>query len=189
MGGVLGRLQPLVDQGKVDYVGSCNFGARHLAYAQAAAARRNFLGLVSEQHKYNLLCRLPELELIPAARDLGIGLILWAPMQGGLLSGTALNPPPNSRGEKLLKTLTPELRKQLEEYSRLSRDFGESEADVALAWLLSNPVVTAPIIGPRTVKQLEDSLRALEIELTPEFLKRLDDVFPAGGEAPMAYAW
>jgi aryl-alcohol dehydrogenase-like predicted oxidoreductase len=185
-----GAFQPMVDQGKVVYVGSCNFGARHLAYAQAAAARRNFLGLVCEQHKYNLCCRMPELEVIPAARDLGIGLILWAPLQGGLLSGTVLDPPPNSRGEKLLKTLTPAIRRQLEEYSRLCRELGETEADVALAWLLSNPVVTAPLIGPRTVKQLDDSLRALEIEMTPELLKRLDDLFPGpGGEAPMAYAW
>lgn len=185
-----GAFEPLVNQGKVDYIGGCNFGGRHLAYAQAAAAKRNFLGLVSEQHKYNLLCRLPELEVIPAARDLGIGLILWAPLQSGLLSGSVLNPRPNSRGEKLLKTLSPELRSQLEAYSRLCAGIGESEADVALAWLLSNPAVTAPIIGPRTVGQLEASLRALEIELTPDFLKRLDEIFPGpGGEAPMAYAW
>lgn len=185
-----GAFEPLVNQGKIDYVGGCNFGARHLAYAQAAAEKRNFLGLVCEQHRYSLMCRLPELEVLPAVQDLGLGLILWGPMHGGMLSGNVLNPSPNSRGERLLKTLTTVQRTQLEEYSKLCAELGESGATIALAWLLANPAVTAPLIGPRTIGQLEASLRALEITLTPDVMERLDEIFPGpGGPGPEAYAW
>jgi aryl-alcohol dehydrogenase-like predicted oxidoreductase len=81
-------------------------------------------------------------------------------------------------------------RAQLEAYEKLCQELGEKPADVALAWLLHNPVVTAPIIGPRTMDQLQGSLRALEIKLSPETLARLDQIWPGpGGEAPEAYAW
>lgn len=185
-----GAFEPLVNQGVIDYVGSCNFGARHLAYAQAAAEKRNFLGLVSEQHKYNLLCRLPELEVIPTVRDLGLGLLLWAPLHSGYLSGKVLNPRPGSRSEYLYHSLTPEMKGKLEAYTKLCQELGETEATVALAWLLSNSNVTAPIIGPRNLEQLNSALRALEVELPRDFLDRLDEIFPGpGGEAPQAYAW
>ncbi len=187
---VWGVFAALVDQGKAYYIGSSNFAGWHLAYAQAAAARHNFLGLVSEQHKYNLLCRWPELEVLPAAQELGLGVIPWSPLGGGLLSGSILNPATGSRSAQRATSLSAQGRAQLEAYDKLCTDIGESEANVSLAWLLHNPVVTAPIIGPRTLAQFEDSLRAVEIELTEDVLKKLDEIFPGpGGYAPEAYAW
>lgn len=188
---IWGAFEGLVNQGKAYYIGSSNFGARHLAYAQAAAEKRNFLGLVSEQHKYHLMCRLPELEVLPAAQELGLGVIPWSPLGGGLLSGNVLNPAGGgARSGQAAANLTETQRAQLEAYGKLCAELGESESNVALAWLLANPAVTAPIIGPRTLAQFEDTLRAVEIELSSEALAKLDEIFPGpGGEAPEAYAW
>lgn len=187
---IWGVFESLVEQGKAYYIGSSNFAGFHLALAQAAAAKRKFLGLVSEQHKYNLLCRLPELEVLPAAKELGIGIIPWSPLAGGFLSGNVTNPEPGSRGAQRAAELSDQERTQLESYSKLCKELGESESNVALAWLLANPAVTAPIIGPRTLKQFEDTLRAVEIELTEDVLQKLDEIFPGpGGHAPEAYAW
>lgn len=188
---LMGTFESIVNQGKVYYIGSCNFGARHLAYAQAAADKRNFFGLVSEQHKYNLMCRLPELEVIPAIKDLGFGMMVWSPLESGLLADNILNPTSNvgKRAEKS-KKLIPEQRKKLQAYADLCKELGEIESNVALAWLLHNPAVTCPIIGPRTVEQLENALHALEIELSEDTLLKLDEIFPGpGGEAPEAYSW
>jgi aryl-alcohol dehydrogenase-like predicted oxidoreductase len=180
----------LVSQGKITYVGSSNFAGWHLAKAQAAAKERGFLGLVSEQHKYGLLCRLPELEVLPAAQDYGIGVIAWSPLEGGLLGGHALNPPAGSRSAKQSQQKIDKLRPQLEAYAGLCRELGESEANVALAWTLAHPAMTAPIIGPRTLAQFEDSLRAVEISLDEPTLARLNEIFPGPGKpAPEAYAW
>jgi aryl-alcohol dehydrogenase-like predicted oxidoreductase len=188
---IWGAFEALVNQGKAYYIGSSNFGARHLAYAQAMAEKRNFLGLVSEQHKYNLVCRLPELEVLPAAQELGLGVIPWSPLGGGFLSGNVLNPVAGSeRAAAAAKNLTGEQRDQLEAYAKLCADLGESESNVALAWLLANPAVTAPIIGPRTLEQFENSLRAVEIDFSSDVLAKLDAIFPGpGGAAPEAYAW
>jgi len=183
--------ESLINQGKAIYIGSCNFGARHLAYAQASAEKRNFLGLVSEQHRYSLLCRLPELEVLPAAKELGLGVLPWSPLGGGLLNGKVLSSNANnSRSLEASKGLRPKQRKQLQAYSELCKEIGESESSVALAWLLANPIVTSPIIGPRTLEQLDDALHAVDIELSEDILKELDNIFPGpGGEAPEAYAW
>jgi aryl-alcohol dehydrogenase-like predicted oxidoreductase len=179
----------LVHQGKIGYVGSSNFAGWHLVKAQAAAKERNFLGLVTEQHKYSLLCRLPELEVLPAAQDLGIGVIAWSPLDGGMLGGNALNAIAGSRSAKQPQRVE-RLRKQLEAFSGFCRELGESEANVALAWTLAHPAMTAPIIGPRTLQQFEDSLRAPEIVLDEQALARLNEIFPGpGGPAPEAYAW
>ncbi|GGJ02150.1 putative oxidoreductase YrpG [Alicyclobacillus cellulosilyticus] len=178
-----------VYQGKIGYVGASNFAGWHLVKAQAAAKERHFLGLVSEQHKYHLLCRWPELEVLPAAQDLGIGVIPWSPLAGGLLGGSALHPQPGTRTYEQ-EGARQKYRPQLEAFSKLCREIGEREDVVALAWLLANPAVTAPIIGPRTVEQLERSLRAVEVKLDAEVMKRLDEIFPGpGGPAPEAYAW
>ena len=185
-----GVFEAFVNQGKVCYIGSSNFAGWHLVQAQAAADKRNFLGLVSEQHKYHLLCRLPELEVLPAAEALGIGVIPWSPLGGGMLSGNVLNSVPGSRNAHTAANLSLEERAQLESYSKLCAELGESESNIALAWLLANPAVTAPIIGPRTLKQFEDSLRSVEIAITGEIGKKLDNIFPGpGGKAPEAYAW
>lgn len=188
---IWGAFEALVNHGKATYIGSSNFAARHLAYAQAAAEKRHFLGLVSEQHKYSLVCRMPELEVLPAARELGIGVIPWSPLGGGLLSGHVLQTQAGSqRATELAVELTDQERVQLEDYQKLCNEIGESESNVALAWLIQNPAVTAPIIGPRTMEQLDNAIRATEINLTSDILARLDEIFPGpGGAAPEAYAW
>jgi aryl-alcohol dehydrogenase-like predicted oxidoreductase len=186
--------QSLFMQGKIDYVGSSNFGARHIMQAQAAARERNFLGLVSEQHRYNLLCRLPELEMLPTAQALGMGLLTYSPLEGGRLAGSAMpSADGNSRRAGIQSgadSKSAELAGKLAAYSALCRALGESEPDVAMAWLLANPAVTAIVIGPRTLEQLRGTLHALDIALDMDTLAKLDDIFPGpGGPAPAAYAW
>ncbi|MDR1824604.1 MAG: aldo/keto reductase [Bifidobacteriaceae bacterium] len=185
-----GVFENVVAAGKVVYVGSSNFGARHIVAAQAAADKRHFLGLVSEQHKLSLTCRLPELEVLPACADLGLGVIAWSPLGGGVLSGKAFDPAAGRRTQDEFARLTPTVQEQVKRYYAACAELGESPANVALAWTLSRPAVTGPIIGPRTVAQLEDTLRAVEINLEPDFLALLDDIFPGpGGASPWAYAW
>jgi aryl-alcohol dehydrogenase-like predicted oxidoreductase len=183
-------MELLVQQGKVIYVGSSNFAGWHLAQAQETARRRRFLGLVSEQSLYNLAARTLELEVIPACQAYGLGLIPWSPLGGGFLGGALRKEREGRRAAEGMQEWIEKNRAQLEAWEGLCAELGEEPADVALAWLLRNPVVTAPIIGPRTAAQLDGSLRALEISLSEETLKRLDEIFPGpGGAAPEAYAW
>ena len=177
--------ETLVQQGKVVYFGSSNFAGWHIAQASEAAKNRNFLGLISEQTHYNLNVRMPEMELIPACKHYGLGLIPWSPLAGGLLGGVLQK---ISEGRRAGMDIEPH-REKLEKWEGLCRELGEKPADVALAWLLNNPVVTAPIIGPRTMEQLDGSLRALEIKLSDETLKKLDEIFPGRKTAPEEYAW
>ncbi|BDP43671.1 oxidoreductase (plasmid) [Deinococcus aetherius] len=180
----------LVGQGMVLYVGSSNFAGWNIAQANSIAAQRNFMGLVSEQSLYNLQARMVELEVIPACRAFGLGLIPWSPLGGGLLGGALQKAEGGRRASERMQGQIEKYRPQLERYEALCRDLGEQPADVALAWLLSNPVVTAPIIGPRTLEQLEGNLRALDVRLSEETLKELDAIWPGpGGQAPEAYAW
>jgi NDP-hexose 2,3-enoyl reductase len=188
-------METLVAQGKVLYVGSSNFAGWHLASAQAAAARRNFLGLVSEQCIYNLLTRHVELEVIPAAQHYGIGIIPWSPLHGGLLSG-ALKKMAEGTGKRSghgrASEGLEENRAAIEAYEKLCADLGEQPSDVALAWLLTRPGVTAPIVGPRTLEQLDGAERALQLTLSEETLAALDRLFPPlgkGGAGPEAWAW
>lgn len=179
----------LFQQGKIDYVGSSNFAGWHIAVAQAEAKARHFMGLVCEQHKYNLLCRLPELEVLPSAKQHGLGVIPYSPLQGGLLGRNALKADPDSRSGKAMKR-NEKYHQQLEAFSQLCGELNEHQDHIALAWLLANPAVTAPIIGPRTMEQFEDSLRAIDIVLSEEVLKKLDEIFPGPGKpAPEAYSW
>jgi aryl-alcohol dehydrogenase-like predicted oxidoreductase len=183
-------MELLVQQGKVLYVGSSNFAGWDIATAQCSATARHFMGLVSEQSLYNLNARMIELEVIPACRHYGLGLIPWSPLGGGLLGGALQKATEGRRADPRRQQEIERHRSQLESYEQLCQELGESPADVALAWLLHNPVVTAPIIGPRTLDQLNGSLRALAIKLSPEMLARLDQIWPGpGGEAPKAYAW
>jgi aryl-alcohol dehydrogenase-like predicted oxidoreductase len=178
----------LVQQGKVIYVGSSNFAGWDIATAQSAAAARHFMGLVSEQSLYNLSSRTIELEVIPACRHYGLGLIPWSPLAGGLLGGALRKATQGRRADNSQQI--EQHRPQLEAYEALCQELGEQPADVALAWLLHNPTVTAPIIGPRTTDQLTRSLRTLELSLPKETHRRLDEIWPGpGGEAPKAYAW
>lgn len=181
--------ETLALQGKICYVGSSNFPAWSIALAQAKAAARNFLGLVSEQHKYSLLCRLPELEVLPAAKHLGIGVFTHSSLANGLLTGKALNPDKSSRAYKN-KELVDANREALTKFESLCNELGESGADVANAWILANPAVSSCILGARTKAQLENSLRTLDINLDDDVMRRLDEIFPGpGGSAPEAYAW
>ena len=183
-------MEQLVREGKILYVGSSNFAGWHLAQAQELAKTRHFLGLVSEQSLYNLAERTAELEVIPACEAYGIGLIPWSPLARGLLAGALAPVSVGRRADEDLKKEIDKQRPTIEAYESFCRDMGEHPADVALAWLLRQSVVTAPIIGPRTLEQLNGSMRALSLTLSGDQLKRLDAIFPGpGGPAPEAYAW
>ncbi|MBK8048281.1 MAG: aldo/keto reductase [Anaerolineales bacterium] len=183
-------MEVLVQQGKIIYAGSSNFAGWHIAKAQGAAKARNFMGLVSEQSLYNLNARMIELEVIPACKDYGLGLIPWSPLASGLLGGVLQKVAAGRRADERVQKAIEKHRPQLDAYEAFCAELGESPADVALAWMLKNPVVTSPIIGPRTMEQLDGSLRALEIDLDEAAMKKLDEIWPGpGGAAPEAYAW
>ena len=183
-------MEQLVREGKVLYVGSSNFAGLDIAKAQFAAEKRNFLGLVSEQSLYNLNARMIELEMIPACREFGLGLIPWSPLAGGLLGGVLEKAAKGRRATAAMQARIDKQRTQLEAYEALCAELGESPANIGLAWLLHNPAVTAPIIGPRTMEQFNESLHVVDIKLSDETMARLDEIFPGpGGEAPEAYAW
>lgn len=183
-------MEQLVREGKVIYVGSSNFAGWHIAKAQAAAKERNFMGLVSEQSLYNLAARTVELEVLPACEDYGLGVIPWSPLSGGFLAGALEKAQKGRRASEHMQERLEKQGDQLKAYEDLCAELGEEPANVALAWLLHNPIVTAPIIGPRTMEQLVGATRALEIELSDEVMERLDEIFPGpGGPAPEAYAW
>ena len=180
-------MEQLVREGKVTYIGSSNFAGWHLAQACETARARHFLGLVSEQSKYNLNMRAIEQEVIPACRAYGLGILPWSPLDGGLLAG-ALEKAQGRRRHQSERF--EQHRGKLGAYEALCAEIGEPPAAVALAWVLSNPVVTAPIIGPRTMEQLTTSPRATEITLSDDVLGKLDEIWPGpGGEAPESYAW
>lgn len=183
-------METLVQQGKVIYVGSSNFAGWHIAQANEAAKARHFMGLVSEQSLYNLKDRMIEMEVIPACEHYGLGIIPWSPLAGGMLGGALQKAREGRRASESQQKMIEKHYSQLERYEAFCAEIGEQPADVALAWLLKDPIVTAPIIGPRTMEQLTGSLRALEIKLSQEQLKTLDEIWPGpGGPAPEAYAW
>ncbi len=180
----------LIGQGKVVYVGSSNFAGWDIATACHEAAWLRMLGLVSEQSIYHLDNRAIELEVIPACRHYGMGLLPWSPLGGGLLAGALEKSATGRRSNPDFIARVESKRPQLEAYEALCREIGAPPAEVALAWLLHNPAVSAPIIGPRTMEQLESAVRATEIQLDAAAMAKLDAVFPGpGGEAPKAYAW
>jgi aryl-alcohol dehydrogenase-like predicted oxidoreductase len=174
-------MEQLVREGKISYVGSSNFAAWDVALAQCAASARHFIGLTSEQSLYNLAVRTVEMELIPALRSLGIGLLPYSPLHAGLLAGALEAGSGDDRIEAH--------RDQLEAYEALCRESGAKPVEVALAWLLRNPVVSAAIIGPRTTEELRSSLGALSVRLDADVVERLDQIWPGPGEAPQAYSW
>ena len=180
----------LASQGKIVYVGSSNFAGWDIATACQEASKRGLMGLSSEQSIYNLANRTVELEVIPACRHYGLGLIPWSPLDGGLLGGVLAKAAAGRRTSEEVAKKVEAKKGQLEKFEGLCAALGEEPATVALAWLLHNPVVTAPIIGPRTVAQLEAAVRGTELKLDEATLAKLDEIFPGpGGEAPKAYAW
>ena len=182
--------ETLIRQGKVVYAGSSNFAGWDIATANMAARHRNLVGLISEQSVYHLDNRMIELEVVPACRHYGLGIIPWSPLGGGLLGGALQKRSEGRRGNPDFEKKVDAKRPQLEKYESLCKEIGEEPATVALAWLLANPVVTAPIIGPRTMEQLTGVLKVPDVKLSAETLVSLDKIWPGpGGEAPKAYAW
>jgi aryl-alcohol dehydrogenase-like predicted oxidoreductase len=184
-------MELLVQQGKVIYIGSSNFAGWHITQANETAAKRNGLGLVAEQSLYNLAERMIELEVLPACRHYGVGVIPWSPLSGGVLGGVLGEESKARRQNAQALARIKKLRPQLEQWEAFCAQLGEEPAAVALAWLLAQEGVTSPIIGPRTLAQFDGaSLRALDLTLSKETLQRLDEIFPGpGGAAPEAYAW
>ncbi|PZE29806.1 MULTISPECIES: aldo/keto reductase [unclassified Curtobacterium] len=183
-------MEVAVQQGKVLYAGSSNFAGWHIAQAQEAAARRNFVGLVSEQSIYNLLVRDVERETLPAARAYGLGMIPWSPLQGGLLGGVIEKTEEGSRRlEGRAKEALEANRPAIEQYEAFAKEIGHAPGELALAWLLHQPGVTAPITGPRTMQQLESAVASVDIHLDQAALDRLDEIFPGHKTSPEDYAW
>jgi aryl-alcohol dehydrogenase-like predicted oxidoreductase len=183
-------IEVAVGQGKLLYAGSSNFAGWHIAQAQEAARRRNFTGLVSEQSLYNLFKREVELEVLPAAQHYGLGVLPWSPLNGGLLGGVMGKEREghrrrNDRAHAALDTG----RRQVEQYEDFAAELGHEPGELALAWLLHQPAVTAPIVGPRTREQFDSARRALDIVLDENALARLDEIFPGHRPAPEDYAW
>ncbi|WP_344443981.1 aldo/keto reductase [Kitasatospora nipponensis] len=183
-------MEVLVAQGKILYVGSSNFAGWHLATAQAAAERRGLFGLVSEQSVYNLLERAVESDLIPSATHHGLGLLPYSPLSGGLLGGILRRTAEGGRrADPALRQKIESVREQLTAYEALAAELGHAPGELALAWLLHQPAVTAPVVGPGTRAHLDAALAALTIELEGPVLDRLDEIFPRRLEAPECYAW
>jgi aryl-alcohol dehydrogenase-like predicted oxidoreductase len=182
-------METLVRQGKVIYVGSSNFAGWNIAQAQESARARHFQGLVSEQSLYNLLERRIEMEVLPAAREYGLGVIPWSPLMRGALGGILRKEKEGRSASDVTQGILIDHRDQIERYEAFCDELGSHPADVGIAWLLTQPGVTAPIVGPRTVEQLDSSVHALEVSLDTTALERLDAIFPPVGPAPEAYAW
>jgi aryl-alcohol dehydrogenase-like predicted oxidoreductase len=193
-------LSILRQQGKVTYFGSSNFAGWHIAEAQETARRHGAFGLVSEQSLYNLAARTVELEVLPACQGYGLGVIPWSPLHGGLLGGflakeqqatvSQTNTAERRSGGDRAAEIIEGKRDQVAAYESFCAELGEPPAEVALAWLLHQPAVTAPIVGPRTMEQFDSALRASQLSLDEKTLSRLDEIFPGpGGAAPEAYAW
>ncbi|WP_255771446.1 aldo/keto reductase [Pseudarthrobacter sulfonivorans] len=183
-------IEVAVQQGKILYSGSSNFAGWHIAQAQEAARRRNYPGLVSEQSLYNLFRRELELEVIPAARQYGLGLLPWSPLQGGLLGGVLKKEREGvRRSEGRAAETIKNHRNQIQQFEDFADELGHEPGDVALAWLLHQPAVTAPIVGPRTQEQLDAAFRALDVSLDDAALEKLDGIFPGHRPAPEDYAW
>jgi len=181
-------MERLISQGKITYVGSSNFPGWAIARANERASSRHKLGLISEQSLYNLIERRAELEVIPACHAYGVGLIPWSPLAGGLLAHLEEGSDGRRQSEELRSART-QRSEQLDRFEKLCQSLNESPSAIALAWLLHQPTVAATIIGPATVEQLTSVLHVPELQLTVKSLKQLDEIFPASGPAPEAYAW
>jgi aryl-alcohol dehydrogenase-like predicted oxidoreductase len=183
-------MQTLRQQGKIIYVGSSNFAGWHIAAAQEAAKDRHFMGLVSEQSFYNIAHRDIEREVLPAAIHYGLGVIPWSPLAGGVLGGALRKETEGKRRTAgHAKDFLDAHRDQVEAYEKFCAELGQEPASVALAWLLTRPGVTGPIIGPRTRAQLDSALTALDVDLDGDTLAKLDEIWPGYQTSPEDHAW
>ncbi|MFE4055522.1 aldo/keto reductase [Streptomyces sp. NPDC059096] len=185
-------IDTLIQQGKILYAGSSNFPGWKIAQTNETARRLGSYGLVSEQCLYNLVERRAEMEVIPAAQEYGLGVIPWSPLGGGLLGGVIKKEVQGGRraagraADALADTAT---RARIQSYEDLLDKHGIDPGEAALAWLLTRPGVTGPIVGPRTLEQLESAVRAVGVTLSEEVLSALDEIFPGPGPSPEAFAW
>jgi len=183
-------MQQLIQEGKIIYTGSSNFAAWNIVEANYKAKEKSLLGLISEQSIYSLLNRHIELEVIPACRAQGVGIIPWSPLGGGILGGIIKKQFSGKTRRGELDNKVQKMKNQLESYEKLCEDLGEAPANVTLAWMLKNETIASPIIGPRTIEQVRETLRAVEIKLDDATMKKLDEIWPGpGNQAPEAYAW
>ena len=182
-------MEQLVREGKVTYLSSCNSTGWHIAAMNEEAKRSGIRsGLIGEQCGYSLLRRSFELEVIPAAREYGMGITAWAPLAGGLLSGVLAKEKLGRTASEKAQEQISALRPQLEQWEKLCSELGETPSNVAIAWLLHRPTKIIPITGPRTVEHLTSVLPSLKITLSEETLKQIDKIFPGpAAEAPNAY--
>ena len=183
-------LHDLVAAGKVRYVGVSDTPAWKVAQAHGLAGFRGWAQFIALQIEHSLLERTVEGELIPMARELGLGVTPWSPLKGGVLSGKYLRENAGKhkadRGPLVLSALTDKAYTIVEKLIEIARDLDTTPARVALAWVVGRPGVTSPIIGARTLAQLDDNLASLEVKLAPDQVAALDALsaptlgFPAG---------
>jgi aryl-alcohol dehydrogenase-like predicted oxidoreductase len=185
----LGALSDLVTQGKVRYIGSSTYPAAQMVKAQWVAKERNLQRYVTEQPPYSLLVRHIENDVLPTALEFNMGVIPWSPLAGGWLSGKwrkGVATPQSSRAALIparFDLSLPANQEKLEAadaLARLAEESGMSLIHMALAFVIKHPAVTAAIIGPRTLEQLESQLGAADVTLSDEILDRIDEIVPPG---------
>jgi len=184
----LSALDHLVAQGKVLYAGLSNFAAWRVAHGLGVQALRGWEPLVAVQPLYNIANRDVEAELLPACAELGLGVVTYSPIARGVLTGKYARdaePPAESRAgrgnARLMETEYREANFELAQHVvALAEEIGCTPAQLAVAWVMANSLVTCPIIGPRTMAQLEDNLGALDVTITAELEERIDGLVPPG---------
>jgi aryl-alcohol dehydrogenase-like predicted oxidoreductase len=185
----LGALSDLIHQGKVRYIGSSTFPSSQIVEAQWVAQKRGRERFVCEQPPYSMLVRAVEADVLPTCKRYGMGVIPWSPLAGGWLSGKwrkGQDAPRSSRAERLphrFDLSLPENQRKLdavEQLAQLAEEAGLSLIHMAIAFVMRHPAVTAPIIGPRTMEQLESQVGAADVELSDDVLDRIDEIVPPG---------
>ncbi len=184
---VLEATDRLTRAGKIGHLGSSHLAGWHLATFNQEASKHDLPGFVSEECAYSLLRRSFELEVLPACRAFGMAVITSSPLADGLLDGV-LNASPGRPVDPDMRRAVAALRPQLQAWEALCHDVGHAPAAVALAWLLHNPRVTASLIGPRTLAELDTAVRAFDVDWSAELAECLDRIFPGPvREAPDAF--
>ena len=183
----LGALDDLIRAGKVRYIGTSTFAAYQLVESLWVSEKLGLNRFVTEQPPYNLLDRRIERELLPVARTYGFGVIPWSPLAGGMLTGKYRKDAPSPEGSRFAngkfrqgKDVSDATWRVIEGVRALSEEKGVPMDAFALAWVLHQPGITSPIIGPRNLEQFEQNLKALEVEITAEDRKRIDELIPPG---------